>query len=390
MTVNETKDLLNEYTDYLIDDADILHPRWNIEVLNSGKTNKWNYIDGCMISSLIRLYEITGNRKYLDFSDTYMDEFIDEDGSIKTYDPLEYNIDRIKPGCALFTLYDITGKEKYKKAMDLLRSQLSTHPRTREGNFWHKKIYPYQVWLDGLYMAQPFYTEYERRYNGMNGCIDAFRQFENVKRIMRDEKTGLYYHGYDESREMYWADKKTGLSANFWLRATGWYMAALVDTIEAIGEQMYYEYRTLQETLKDLSDSLLKYVDEDTSMFFQVIDKKEVRGNYPETSGSALIAYAFLKGARLKYLPERFGEEGKKIFYGITQKYLSKKEDGTPVLKGICYMAGLGGEKHRDGSVEYYLSEPVVDNDAKGTGPLIMAYVEILSMEKEQMKDRIL
>ncbi|MCR5107545.1 MAG: glycoside hydrolase family 88 protein [Lachnospiraceae bacterium] len=384
MTTEETKNLLNEYIEHLLDISDAEHPMWNIEVLNSKKANKWNYIDGCMLSSLMRLYEMTGNKKYLEFSDSFMDWFINDDGTIKTYEKEEYNIDRIKPGCALFSLYDITGKEKYRKAMDTLRDQLETHPRTNEGNFWHKKIYPYQVWLDGLYMAQPFYTEYEHRYNKMSGCLDAFRQFQNVRRLMRDEKTGLYYHGYDESRQMYWADKDTGLSSNFWLRATGWFIASLVDTAEAMGEQMYYEYRTLQDILKELSDSLLKYIDKDSHMFYQVINRADVEGNYLETSGSALIAYAFLKGARLKYLPARFKEEGRKIFYGITERNLSKNEDGTPRLRGICYMAGLGGDNHRDGSVEYYLSEPVVENDAKGTGPLIMAYVEILADEMKQ------
>lgn len=382
MTKEETKKLLDEYVDYLLDNSDAEHPMWNIEKVRSGKPNKWNYIDGCMITSVIRLYQMTGNKKYLDFADSFVGWFVNEDGTIKTYAIEEYNLDNVRSACNLFALYDLTGKEKYRKAMDTVRSQLETMPRTKEGNFWHKKIYPYQVWLDGLYMAQPFYMEYERRYRKMSGCLDSFKQFENVRRLMKDEKTGLYYHGYDESREMYWADKETGLSRNFWLRATGWFMAALVDTAEAMGEQTYYEYRTLQDMLKELSDSLLKFKDKESSMFYQVVDRADAEGNYLETSGSALISYAFLKGARLGYLPERFKTEGEEIFYGITDRYLSKNEDGTPRLGGICLVAGLGGAQHRDGSLEYYFSEPVVENDAKGTGPLLMAYVELLGMEK--------
>ncbi len=292
MNKEETKQLLSEYVDYLMNNSDAARPLWNIEKIREGKENKWNYIDGCMITAILRLYALTKKAKYLKFADEFLSYYVKDDGSIDTYSVEEYNLDNIRPACNLFALYDYTGREKYRKAMDTVRSQLETMPRTKEGNFWHKKIYPNQVWLDGLYMAQPFYTEYERRYNKMSGCLDSFRQFENVKRLMRDEKTGLYYHGYDESRQMYWADEKTGCSPNFWLRATGWYMAALVDTAEAMGEQMYYEYRTLQNTLKELADALLEYRDEDSHMFYQVIDRKDAKGNYLETSGSALIAYA--------------------------------------------------------------------------------------------------
>ena len=377
MTREETRQVIDEYVSYLIDNSDAAHPMWNIEKIRSGKPNKWNYIDGCMITALLRMYEITGIRKYLDFSDGFVSAFVNEDGTIGTYSVDEYNLDNVRPACNLFTLYDLTGKEKYRKAMDTVRSQLDTMPRTNEGNFWHKKIYPYQVWLDGMYMAQPFYVEYEKRFNKMSGCIDSYKQFQNVRRLMRDEETGLYYHGYDESREMYWADKETGCSPNFWLRATGWFMASLVDTAEAMGEQLYNEYRTLQDMLKELADSLLKYMDKESHMFYQVIDKKDAQGNYLETSGSALIAYALLKGVRLGYLPKRYADIAEEMFYGITDRYLSKNEDGTPKLGGICLVAGLGGEQHRDGSLEYYFSEPVVENDAKGTAPLLLAYTEL-------------
>lgn len=379
MTKEETKKLLGEYVEYLMMNSDAEHPMWNIEKVRSGKPNKWNYIDGCMITALLRLYTITNESKYLEFADDFVSFFVCDDGSIKTYSVEEYNLDNVRPACNLFALYDLTGREKYRKAMDTVRSQLDTMPRTKEGNFWHKKIYPNQVWLDGLYMAQPFYMEYERRYNKMSGCMDSFKQFENVKRLMKDDKTGLYYHGYDESRQMYWADKETGCSPNFWLRATGWYMAALVDTAEAMGEQTYYEYRTLQDTLKELADALLVYMDKEANMFYQVIDKASAKGNYLETSGSSLIAYAMLKGARLGYLPERFLGIAEDIFYGVTDRYLSKNDDGTPRLSGICLVAGLGGETHRDGSLEYYFSEPVVENDAKGTAPLLLAYTELMS-----------
>ncbi|MCR5342250.1 MAG: glycoside hydrolase family 88 protein [Butyrivibrio sp.] len=389
MTKAETKELLKEYVLYLMENSDAEHPMWNIEKVRSGKQNKWNYIDGCMITALLRLYSITGERKFLDFADNFVSFYVNEDGTINTYEVGEYNLDNIRPACNLFALYDLTGREKYRKAMDTVRSQLDTMPRTKEGNFWHKQIYPNQVWLDGLYMAQPFYMEYERRYRKMNGCLDSFRQFENVRRFMRDEKTGLYYHGYDESRQMYWADKNTGCSPNFWLRATGWFMAALVDTSEAMGEQTYYEYRTLQDMLKNLADSLLNYLDPESKMFYQVIDKKGAAGNYLETSGSALISYALAKGVRLSYLPKRYAKISEEIFNGITEKYLSKNEDGLPRLGGICLVAGLGGKDYRDGSLSYYFGEPVVENDAKGTAPLLMAYTELLSLEQRGVLNEI-
>ena len=387
MTRRETAELLNEYVNYLMAGSDPEHPMWNIEKVRSGKPNKWNYIDGCMITALLRLYAITGEKKYLDFADGFVSFYVNEDGTIATYEVEEYNLDNVRPACNLFSLYDLTGREKYRKAMDTVRSQLETMPRTKEGNFWHKKIYPNQVWLDGLYMAQPFYMEYERRYRKMNGCLDSFHQFENVKRLMRDEKTGLYYHGYDESREMYWANEKSGCSKNFWLRATGWFMAALVDTAEAMGEQLYYEYRTLQDIFWELADTLLKYMDDESSMFYQVIDKADEAGNYLETSGSALIAYAIAKGVRLKFLPKRYAQIAESIFFGITNRYLSKNEEGLPRLGGICLVAGLGGKDRRDGSLEYYFGEPVVENDAKGTAPLLLLYTEILSLIKEGILD---
>ncbi len=377
MTKEQTLKLLDEYVDYLLTNSTAAAPMWNIEKIRGGKPNKWNYIDGCMITAILRLYKMTEDKKYLDFADEFVSYFVNEDGSINTYEVAEYNLDNVRPACNLFALFDLTGKEKYRKAMENVMEQLRTMPRTGEGNFWHKQIYPNQVWLDGLYMAQPFYMEYERRYNKMSGCPDSFKQFVNVRRFMRDEKTGLYYHGYDESRSMYWANKDTGLSKNFWLRALGWYMAALTDTAEAMGEEIYYEYRTLQDYLKELSDALLNYMDKESHMFYQVVDKGEETGNYLETSGSALIAYAFLKGARLGYLPKRFAAEGEKIFYGISDKYLGVDKEGRPALGGICLVAGLGGNTHRDGSLEYYFSEPVVENEAKGIAPLIMAYTEL-------------
>ncbi len=373
-----TEQLLNEYIDYLMEHSDSEHPAWNLEMIRSGKTNKWNYIDGCMITGILQLYEITGEERFLAFADRFLDGFVQEDGSIRTYDPAEYTLDNVNPAKNLFCLYDRTGKEKYRKAIELVRSQLDTMPRTEEGNFWHKKIYPNQVWLDGIYMAMPFYMEYEKRFHDQKDCMDICRQIANVEKRMRDPKTGLYYHGYDASKEMYWADPVTGCSPNFWLRAEGWFVLGLVDVLELMQTlPMPEESAQLKRMLNELADALVRVQDE-SGLWYQLIALPEVEGNYLETSGTALISAALLKGVRLGFLPERFRTVAEKAFYGILDQRLSKNPDGTPCVTGICLVGGLGGAAHRDGSVAYYLSEPVVQNDAKGVGPLLLAYTEML------------
>lgn len=382
MTHQKILDTLGKYVDYLIEGSTAAAPLWNIEMVRSGKPNKWNYIDGCMITACLSLYKTTGDEKFLKFSKKFLDYFVKDGGVIETYSVEEYNLDNINQGKNLFTLYDLTGKQRYRDAIETIRSQLATHPRTKEGNFWHKKIYPWQVWLDGTYMAQPFYMEYETRYNSMKGCLDSYHQFMNVKKYMKDPVTGLYYHGYDESRQMYWANPETGCSANFWLRAMGWFLVAMVDVLERMDEQLYYEYRSIMAMLKEAVEAMLPFQDPETGMFWQVIDKAGVPGNYLEASGTALFAYAVLKGVRLGYLPKRFAAYGEKAFYGTCDKYLGVSGDGKLQLSGICLVAGLGGATRRDGSLEYYFSEPVVENDAKGVGPLLLAYTEILAAQK--------
>ncbi len=376
----EVKDQINEYIEYLLDQSSAEKPMWNKELVLQGKANKWNYIDGCMITALLSLYEMSGKERYYTFAKDFIDYFVQDNGEIRTYNVKEYNLDNINTASNLFFLYDKTGDEKYKKALDLVRTQLDTMPRTKEGSFWHKDIYPNQVWLDGLYMAEPFYMRYETQFRKMEKCSDVIHQFENVEKHMKDEKTGLYYHGYDESRQMYWADPVTGCSPNFWLRSLGWFSLALTETANAVNEELYYEKRYLIGLLEKLIDALIPFQDE-SGMFYQVPDKKDEKGNYLETSGTALIAYAVLKAVRLGYISPKYAAVGEKAFDGICSKYLSKNPDGTLKLSGICLVAGLGGKQHRDGSLAYYFSEPVVENEAKGVAPFLLAYTEMLRKE---------
>ena len=373
--------VFERYIAELIEKSTIEVPAWNIEKArgNAKGSSGWNYIDGCMILAMLEIYRATREQKYYEFADAFIDYRVAEDGSIFGYKVEEYNIDSVNAGKTLFALYEMNGKEKYRKAIELIYSQVQTQPRTSEGNFWHKKIYPNQVWLDGLYMGQPFYMEYETKFNRKKNYDDIFAQFANVVKHMRDEKTGLYYHGYDASKEAFWCDKETGLSQNFWLRAIGWYSMALLDTLSKCepGEEYREEYDNLKAVFVQLMDDMLKFQDE-SGMWYQLPALAGKKPNYLETSGSAIMAYSLLKGVRLGFLPESYRGYGLKAFQGICDKYL-KETDGSLNLGGICLVAGLGpaDNTRRDGTFEYYMSEPVVENDAKGVGPLLLAYTEL-------------
>lgn len=375
--------VIDRYIDRLIEESTPDAPIWNIENIRKGKEPAWNYIDGCMMTSLYTIYRLTGNRKYLDFIDNFVDYYVFDDGTIRGYEMSTYNVDNINEGRVLFDLYKETGKPKYKRAINLLYSQLQSQPRTEGGNFWHKKIYPNQVWLDGLYMAQVFYTRYETTYNRGRNYGDIVKQFRNVWLNMYDNDKKLYYHGWDTSKQAFWADPETGLSKSFWLRSIGWYTVGLVDAISYFDLSRPNLKTELITIFRKTIEGLEQYIDPEKHMFWQVVDQMGREGNYVETSGSAMIAYAMMKGARLGFVDRRFAAVGEKIFNGICREYLTET-DGELNLGGICLMAGLGPENNpaRDGTYEYYISEPVVENDAKGTGPFVMAYTEIKMLKR--------
>ncbi len=336
----------------------------------------WNYEDGCIYIGMEDLYKATGDKKYYNFVKEKIDERLKDDGTIKNFSIEEYNIDNICSGRALYELYDETGDDKYRKAIEESYNQIKSHPRNKEKSFWHKKIYPNQVWLDGLYMALPFYTEYEKRFNGNRNLEDILLQILNVEKNMKDSKTGLYYHGYDESRLEKWADSITGRSRNFWSRAMGWYVMALIDVIEKLDKKKE-ERKKLEKIFTDTIEVLLKFQDKKSSLWYQVIDKKDNPKNYLETSGSLMIIYSILKGCRLEILKKEYMEKAKKGFNEIKNNYL-KEENGKVYLYGICGVAGLGNTPYRDGTEEYYYSEKIILNDYKGVGAFLMAYSEII------------
>lgn len=371
------QDIVARYIDRILAQSTPQAPLWNMEQIRWGSAPHWNYIDGCMMTSLLRLYEQTGKERFFGFVERFIDYYVSEDGSLLGYALETYNLDNICEGRVLFDLYRATGKEKYRRAIELLHRQLTEQPRTKEGNFWHKLIYPHQVWLDGLYMAQVFAARYETEFEEKPDYTDIVSQFQNVRKHMFDEEKKLYYHGYDSAKRMFWANEK-GLSQSFWLRAIGWFAVALVDVIAHLPQSAGEERAWLGGILSELVAGIVPYIDEDTNMLYQVVDQAGREGNYLETSGSSMIAYAMLKGARLGVLPLQYRATGARIFDGICRKYLSEK-DGMLNLGGICLSAGLGPENNpkRDGTYGYYVSEPVVENDAKGAAPFLMCYVEL-------------
>ena len=374
--------VIDQYIESLMEDSTAEIPVWNIEKAKAGKKSGWDYIDGCMIMALLEIYATTGEDKYLEFADYYEDYRISDDGTIDGYKIEDWNLDNINGAKNLITLYTLTKKKKYRKAAAKIFQQILEQPRTSEGNFWHKKIYPNQVWLDGLYMALPYYMEYEVLYNKSQNINDIYGQFFNVYEKMRDPTTGLYYHGYDSTKSIFWADPKTGLSQNFWLRSLGWYSMALLDTLNKASDKNSENWTKLKNIFVNLCESMLNFQDE-SGMWYQVPNYPGRGANYLETSGSAIYAYSLLKGVRTGILEdEKYRKAGKKAFEGICDKYLTTK-DGKLSLGGICLVAGLGPENkpNRDGSFEYYMSESIVEDDAKGVGPFVLAYNEYRLLE---------
>lgn len=371
-------DIVEKYISRLLAQSTPLRPLWNVERLKSGDSLKWNYIDGCMMTALLRVYERTGDKKYYDFVNDLLDILVDSKGGLAGYREEEYNLDYIFSGNALIDVYAQSGEKKYKKAMETLLTQLEKQPRTAEGSYWHKKIYPNQVWLDGLYMAQVFRARCGKAFGNGSVYEDILMQFKTVREKMFDKEKQLYRHGYDSSNKAFWADVK-GLSKNVWLRAIGWYAAALTDVIEAFPKDMVEGRQWLQSVLAELFEGMMPYLDTESGMFLQVVDYPKANGNYPETSGSALIGYAMMKSARLGLTEGKWRNAGKKLFESICANYL-KESGGALSLGGICLSAGLGPEdnRRRDGSYEYYISEPVVQDEAKGIAPFLYCYAESL------------
>ena len=342
---------------------------------------KWEYDNGVIFKGMELVYMLTQDRKYLDYIRTNMDFFIEESGGIRGYTVDEYNIDHVNNGKLLFPLYRETGEKQYRQAADLLRQQLLNHPRTSEGAFWHKQIYPYQIWLDGLYMGAPFYAEYIREFADIKDYSDVTQQFKLCYQHTRDAQTGLLYHAWDEKKEQLWCDPTTGLSKNFWGRSMGWFVMALVDVLDILPEDQE-DREFIIQMLSETMEALMKVQDQESGVFYQVLNLPEAKGNYLESSASCMILYAVAKGLRKGYLPERYQVKAEQIRKGIIEEFITITEEGLINLNKTCQVAGLGGRDKRDGTYAYYISEPIICNDPKGIGAFILAMAEAELLNK--------
>jgi unsaturated rhamnogalacturonyl hydrolase len=342
-----------------------------------GSQTKWSYDMGVVLKGFEGVWMNSGDVYYFNAIQQKMDFFVQPDGSIKGYELEEYNIDHVNNGKLVLLLYRVTGKEKYKKAAEHLRSQLKTHPRTNEGGFWHKKIYTNQMWLDGLYMGAPFYAEYAMLFHEDSAFNDIANQFIWMELHARDTKTGLLYHAWDESKQQQWANKATGTSPLFWARAMGWYADALVDALDYFPAQ-HPKRKELMAILNRLVNAIEKQQDPATGLWYDIMNYSGPgkEKNYFEASASCQFVYAVAKGVRKGYLPAVKIGIAKKGYTGIVNKFI-KEENGQTNLHGTVKVSGLGGKPYRDGSFAYYMSEPVIVNDPKGMGAFLLASTEM-------------
>lgn len=336
----------------------------------------WSYDEGVVLKGFENIWELTGDPLYYNYIQHSMDDFVDKNGVIRRYDSMSYKLDDINNGKVLLTLARVTGKKQYWKAASSLRNQLLHQPRTFDGGFWHKTIYPNQMWLDGLYMAEPFYAEYAMLSGEDTAFNDIGKQFVLMERHARDEKTGLLYHGWDAAKVQKWADKQTGLSPNFWGRAMGWYGMGLVDALDYFPKNQPYRDSLIQ-ILNRFARAVVKYQDKNSHVWWQVLDKAGEKGNYQESSASCMFVYALAKGVRKGYLPASFEKSASEGFAGIVKEFIGKDSTGMTVLNGTCEVAGLGGKPYRDGTYEYYINEKPKVNDGKGVGAFLLAGTEI-------------
>lgn len=356
-----------------------------LDGIPAGKV-KWNYTTGLELLAIRDAGEAWDRPDFIAYADRYYDTIVQADGSVLTYSRAKYNLDHICPGRALFSLYNRTGEQRYAQVLDTLYAQLRAQPRNFDGGFWHKAVYPHQMWLDGLYMAEPFYAEYAMTHlTGAaldDAVADIVNQFVTVGKHTWDPATGLYRHAYDDSREMFWCDSISGQSAHAWCRAMGWYAMAIVETMQYLGKSD--ATRPMQAILERIYDVLPKYADPQTGMWYQVLDQPGREGNYLESTGSVMFVYAQLKAVRLGYLPEEMRAEALHRYEQFVDRFIRENADGTISMTDCCAVAGLGGKQRRSGTFEYYISEPVIENDCKGVGPFIWA-----SLEYDRAKGRL-
>ena len=343
--------------------------------LDHGKRLFFGYAQGVGCTAMLKLWHATGDVKYYDYVLQWTDTLISPSGDILLYDPAAYNLDFINSGKVLFDVYRQSHDEKYAVAINTLVSQLRRQPRTLQGGFWHKLCYQHQMWLDGLYMASPFLAQYAAEFNKPELFDDVVAQFRICHEHTFDSITGLYYHAWDESHLQRWADKVSGHSPNFWGRSIGWFFMAMVDVLDFLpsdhpGRSLLIGY------VRNLAAALPKYQDSD-GLWYQVIDQPARKGNFPEASVTSQLIYAYAKAVNMGYVDSSYLSVAESALAGLQRRLVRTDDDGSLSLTRCCQVGGLGGTPYRDGSFEYYVGEKIRDNDAKATGPLIMALIEL-------------
>lgn len=349
------------------------HPNaWQID---NHEKPKWDYKIGMILTAYEKLYAQTKDPKYFAYIKDYADTLIDSTGSFQNFNSKDYNIDFINAGKILFGLYDKTKEKKYLTALQTLRNQFVDYPRTASGGFWHKSIYPNQMWLDGLYMGQPFYARYTTAFENGEKLDDVAHQFELLRNHAYDKTTGLFFHAWDESKKMPWANKETGTAPHIWLRALGWYGMALVDVLDYFPKE-HPKQKVLVAYLNELANGVSKYQDV-SGLWYQVPNLPDRKGNYLEASGSSMLVYTIAKGVNKGYLPKAMNKVAVKGFNGLTSKLIKVDDNGELNITQVCASAGLGGNPYRDGSFEYYMSEKIKVDNSHGLGAFLLAAIEL-------------
>ncbi len=336
----------------------------------------WHYETGFLLQALLEVDAVQGSDEFFPYILSVTEYLVDKEGNIRGYDLEEYNSDQVNTGKVLFDVYKRTGDHRYYKALQVLRSQFYTHPQTQSGAFWHKKIYPHQVWLDGLYMRGPFLVRFGKEFNEPDLYNMVCREFVLVEDRCKDPRTGLLYHAWDESRSQLWSNPETGCSPHFWGRAMGWFLMALVDILELLPEDHSCR-KPLTEILRRTLDAVLAVQDPRTGIWYQILDSQDRKGNYTETSASAMFVYALAKGVRLSLVPVSLLPAAEKAYAGLLREKIIRDSEGRIHVKDICKVAGLGGNPYRNGSFAYYIGEPRVMDDPKGVSAFLLASVEM-------------
>lgn len=342
---------------------------------------KWNYTTGLELKSFLDAADRYELPEVVDYVRAWADTMATEKGEVYKYKKSNYNVDHICPARIYFDLHDMYGHvdKRYRRVTRMIREQIDDQPRTESGEFWHKQVYPHQVWLDGFYMALPFYAEYTKRYAPKEQkdslFADIVHQFVAGAENTYDPATGLYRHAWDESRSMFWCDPETGLSAHAWGRATGWFAIALVEVLDYIPKN-HPGRQALVDQLNYFLEVLPKWADPETGMWYQVLDSPEREGNYQEATCSIMFVYAFLKGLRMGYIDDSHKDYILSLYPKFIDRFIRENEDGTISMTDCCAVGGLGGKQMRKGDFAYYLSEPIIENDCKGVGPFIWASLE--------------